>query len=220
MANENELHTELLSLYRRTGEATGYWPCYFLREVREKGGLTVARRLLREKLSTGFDKLVQARRADLSIEAIALSDRFRHLFTSAELEAARARLDSLPSSAFPTASGASPTVLTDALGTYSEGAVEHVAVNRYERSEAARAACVRAHGCLCGVCDLDFEARYGELGRGFIHVHHKRPISRLGPNYRLDPEKDLVPVCPNCHAMLHRREPPLDVEQLRLMLRV
>ena len=45
---------------------------------------------------------------------------------------------------------------------------------------------------------------YGELGQGFIHVHHIVPISKIGKEYKIDPINDLVPVCPNCHAMLHR----------------
>ena len=51
---------------------------------------------------------------------------------------------------------------------------------------------------------MDFENMYGELGKGFIHVHHIVPISMIGKEYKIDPIKDLVPVCPNCHAMLHR----------------
>lgn len=51
---------------------------------------------------------------------------------------------------------------------------------------------------------MDFEKMYGEIGRGFIHVHHIVPISTIGEEYKIDPIKDLVPVCPNCHAMLHK----------------
>jgi len=69
------------------------------------------------------------------------------------------------------------------------------------------------------VSDIAFEERYGEIGKGFIHVHHKRPLAALGKRYRLNAVKDLVPVCPNCHAMLHKREPPYDIEQLRAILR-
>jgi 5-methylcytosine-specific restriction protein A len=54
---------------------------------------------------------------------------------------------------------------------------------------------------------------------GFIHVHHVLPISELGPDYNLNPIEDLRPVCPNCHAMLHRQQPPLSIEALRSILR-
>ena len=92
-------------------------------------------------------------------------------------------------------------------------------VNRYERDPKARGACIALHGLRCAVCDMSFEERYGESGKGFIHVHHKRPLHRKRASNRVDPKTDLIPVCPNCHAMLHRREPPYDVEQLRGMLR-
>lgn len=99
-----------------------------------------------------------------------------------------------------------------------EGAVQRMEVNRYERSRLNRAACIAVRGRTCAVCGFDFERVYGPLGRGFIHVHHVIPVSQLGPDYRIDPVRDLVPVCPNCHAMLHRRVPPLSVEELRSMM--
>lgn len=87
---------------------------------------------------------------------------------------------------------------------YFEGALKKVYVNRYERDQEARKKCIEVHGCKCSVCGIDFEKMYGELGRGFIHVHHIVPISTIGEEYKIDPIKDLVPVCPNCHSMLHR----------------
>jgi 5-methylcytosine-specific restriction protein A len=62
---------------------------------------------------------------------------------------------------------------------------------------------------------------YGEIGRGFIHVHHVVPISSIGESYKVDPAKDLVPVCPNCHAMLHRGKggKVLTVEELRAKIK-
>ena len=221
VTTQADLHEELLSLYRRTGEATGYWAHYFLREVRLHGGLGVAKKLLGAgRVSSGFERLIEARRADLSIEAIAVSDRFKHLFSNAERKIAARRLAELPPSAFPSHNLEDPFLATDIPSAkYTEGTVLRVSVNRYERDAKARAACLRHHGTRCAVCALDFSERYGEIGVGFIHVHHKKPLSQLRPNYRLNPIKDLVPVCPNCHAMLHRREPPYDVEQLRAILR-
>jgi len=54
------------------------------------------------------------------------------------------------------------------------------------------------------VCDIALRNDTGEIGKGFIHVHHKRPLAALGKRYRLNAVKDLVPVCPNCHAMLQQ----------------
>ncbi|ACB84389.1 HNH endonuclease [Natranaerobius thermophilus] len=62
------------------------------------------------------------------------------------------------------------------------------------------------------------EEKYGEIGEGFIHIHHIVPIKNKGGNYTLDPVRDLRPVCPNCHAMLHREDPPLKIDELKKQL--
>lgn len=98
---------------------------------------------------------------------------------------------------------------------YSEGARFNITINAYERNPKARAACIAHHGHLCAVCGFDFVKIYGDLGQGYIHVHHVVPIGKVGKQYTVDPVADLIPVCPNCHAMIHRVEPPLTVEQLR-----
>ena len=87
----------------------------------------------------------------------------------------------------------------------TEGIVRKVTVNKYERSSLARAMCVEYHKCLCAVCGFDFEKEYGEVGKGFIHVHHITPIHTIGVEYKVDYKNDLIPVCPNCHAMLHKQ---------------
>jgi hypothetical protein len=106
----------------------------------------------------------------------------------------------------------------DEEARYFEGAVERVIVNRYERNEAARQKCIDHYGPTCAVCDFDFEAVYGPLGKGYIHVHHLLKISSIGESYEVDPIKDIRPVCPNCHAMLHRKCPAYTIEALRLII--
>jgi len=100
-----------------------------------------------------------------------------------------------------------------------EGAKSRVEVNRYERSRENRDRCLEFHGTSCAVCGLDFGEEYGDIGDGYIHVHHVIPLPELDEDYVLDPRRDLVPVCPNCHAMLHRRNPPYTVEDLRVIRR-
>jgi len=104
-------------------------------------------------------------------------------------------------------------------GSFIEGATKTVVVDRYERNPRARRACIARFGPVCAVCAFDFAARYGPVGVGFIHVHHLREIASVGGAYDVDPEKDLRPVCPNCHAMLHRRSPAYAIEELQAMLR-
>lgn len=99
-----------------------------------------------------------------------------------------------------------------------EGAKQEVLVNRYERSLSARVACIEKWGVSCAVCDFNFEQSYGDIGAGYIHVHHLKPLGEIGRSYKLDPIKDLRPVCPNCHAMLHRQVPALAIEDLKCIV--
>ena len=101
-------------------------------------------------------------------------------------------------------------MIRDNDGNIVEGATKQVQVNKYERSKRARDSCIKVHGDICKVCGIDFGEVYGDFADGFIHVHHITPVSvaaREG-EYKLNPVEDLVPVCPNCHAMLHK--PPGD----------
>jgi predicted HNH restriction endonuclease len=102
--------------------------------------------------------------------------------------------------------------------TYVEGAASVIRVNNYERSLQARQACIHHYGCACAVCGFIFRDHYGELGQGYIHVHHLVELALIHDEYEVDPIRDLRPVCPNCHAMLHRREPALTIEELKLTL--
>ena len=102
---------------------------------------------------------------------------------------------------------------------YYEGALMKVNVNKYERNRSARQKCIEQKGLKCLVCGLDFNKTYGTIGKGFIHVHHLVPISSIGEEYKLDAVKDLVPVCPNCHYMLHRKNPPYSIEELQKIMR-
>ena len=86
-----------------------------------------------------------------------------------------------------------------------EGLKKQITVNKYERSSIARDKCIKFHGLNCFVCGMNFLETYGEIGKDFIHIHHLTPIHKIGKEYKIDYKNDLVPVCPNCHAMLHRK---------------
>lgn len=102
---------------------------------------------------------------------------------------------------------------------FQEGAKTRIVVNAYERDERARNLCLQYWGPTCAICGMSFEEAYGKYFRGLIHVHHLRPLSTLGPNYSVDPVKDLRPVCPNCHAAIHyRKTPPYLVEEIQHFL--
>ena len=99
-----------------------------------------------------------------------------------------------------------------------EGARTTISVNRYERNSAARKICLAKWGTRCSVCEIDMGHRYGELGKGFVHVHHLRPIALRNGEYQLNPIEDLRPVCPNCHAIIHRRSPPLEISEVKSLI--
>lgn len=100
-----------------------------------------------------------------------------------------------------------------------EGGKRTVSVNAYERSADARAACIEAHGSKCAICGFDFGEVYGPEFQGFIHVHHRVPVSTIGARYKVDPAKDLVPLCPNCHAIVHYGNKTRSEDEVRQMLR-
>lgn len=95
-----------------------------------------------------------------------------------------------------------------------------VIVNRYERDPHKRRECVEYFGYRCQICNFDFQEVYGEIGADFIHVHHIEPLAEVGGEHDIDPTVDLIPVCANCHAIIHRVSPALKPEQVkRLLLR-
>ncbi|CUH76208.1 HNH endonuclease [Tropicibacter naphthalenivorans] len=105
-----------------------------------------------------------------------------------------------------------------------EGSAVQITTNRYERNPALRTACIKHwrskhHGSLnCASCGFDFEKTYGPLGEDFIHIHHLDPLGNGQEERLVDPTKDLIPLCPNCHAMAHRNlrmdEPPRTADEL------
>ncbi len=100
-----------------------------------------------------------------------------------------------------------------------EGAAKKTQAIRYERDRRNRAAAIAIHGTSCKACGLEFGARYGQVAEGFIEVHHTQPLSTVREAYIVNPLQDLVPLCPNCHAVAHRRTPPLTVDEIRDLLK-
>jgi 5-methylcytosine-specific restriction enzyme A len=72
-------------------------------------------------------------------------------------------------------------------------------------------------GLACEVCDFDFEATYGELGKGYAECHHLVPLSEL-PNRKITKLTDLAILCSNCHSMIHRAKPFMGTEEFKRLL--
>ncbi|MBV1813473.1 HNH endonuclease [Pseudomonas viridiflava] len=225
MSVEENFHHQMLDIYQHAGTEVGYWANYFLRGVKKHGGLNYARTALekrkKDSIQKGFQALVDAGRVDISMESLVVRPEFASLFTDGEIAEARARLDGVPPYALRKrvpAGEVFPDELPPGL-PYTEGAIKQVTVNLYERNAKAREECLSKHGYDCAVCTMNFEKLYGEIGKKFIHVHHKKPLATIREEYELNARKDLVPVCPNCHAMLHSSNPPLSVSELQEKIR-
>ena len=98
---------------------------------------------------------------------------------------------------------------------YEEGKITEVFVNRYERDKKARLECIKYYGAICQGCGFDFEKKYGEIARGFIHVHHIVSLASIASNHKVDPILDLIPLCANCHSVVHLSKPSLTIDELK-----
>jgi len=88
----------------------------------------------------------------------------------------------------------------------------------YERNPIYRQKALEIHGYTCMACGFNFEKSYGELGKKFIHVHHNKPISQTGRT-KINPEKDMSVLCPNCHSMIHRKKnETLSIDELKKII--
>ena len=100
-----------------------------------------------------------------------------------------------------------------------EGRRYSIEVNKYERSRVNRAIALEVHGFSCFGCKNRMTDLYGPIGEGVIHVHHLEPVSMMEGPRVLNPALDLVPLCPNCHSIAHRRKPPLNISELEEIIR-
>lgn len=135
--------------------------------------------------------------------------------TKKELKQVGARYFAVPLGTLEKELGFDPK---DESTEHIEGHAHEVTSTRYERNSLARAKCIEHFGARCGVCLFDFEKTYGEIGVGYIHVHHLIRVADRPKPYKINPIEDLMPVCPNCHAMIHKRIPPFSINEMKAML--
>ena len=109
--------------------------------------------------------------------------------------------------------------INDIQKTYTEGTPNQVSITKYERNPFARKKCLEHYGFNCIICDFNFESKYGDLGKGFIHVHHLKQVATVGQAHEIDPIKDLRPVCPNCHSIIHRKKTPLTIDEVKQIMK-
>ncbi|TCZ74907.1 HNH endonuclease [Flaviaesturariibacter aridisoli] len=101
---------------------------------------------------------------------------------------------------------------------FQEGKLLQVQVNRYERDPKARKACLALHKPYCAGCAVDFKKMYGSDIVDIIHVHHIKPLAGYSKKRVTDVAKDLVPLCPNCHAVVHSGKKLMAISELKKRL--
>lgn len=102
-----------------------------------------------------------------------------------------------------------------------EGKTKYFYTKKYERDKNNRIEAIKIHGTICKCCGFEFERTYGERGIGFIEIHHKNPLFNLDDEVSINPKNDLVPVCSNCHRIIHRtKDNVLTVEEVRELIAI
>ena len=96
-----------------------------------------------------------------------------------------------------------------------EGAKVVREVSVYERSPLNRRLAIEIHGLSCAACNFNFSRKYGAIGDGVVEIHHKTPVHLMEQEAVVDPRTDLVPLCSNCHTVVHKTDPPIAIEDLK-----
>lgn len=102
-----------------------------------------------------------------------------------------------------------------------EGAKKNITVNAYERSQEAREKCIEYYEKInngkikCEICGFEFSEVYGDKFKDKIHIHHIIELAGIGEKYSVDPIHDLLPVCPNCHMILHSKRPAYTPDEVK-----
>jgi hypothetical protein len=118
-------------------------------------------------------------------------------------------------------SGATPDqdiLIAEVAKRFVEGKVVDVLMQRRERDPAARAACVAEYGFVCFACGVNLKQRYVGLQVEVVHVHHEEPLSLAAGEREFDPVATMKPLCPNCHCVVHSRNPPYTIAEVRGMV--
>lgn len=92
---------------------------------------------------------------------------------------------------------------------YTEGEGDGtITKEQRRRNIMLREACIeifrQRHGgrIVCECCGFDFARAY-DIKDEYIEVHHRFPFSQTEGEHPVNAETDLVPLCANCHRMIH-----------------
>ena len=90
---------------------------------------------------------------------------------------------------------------------------------RYERNPQNRKKALEIHGTTCYACGFNYEKTYGPFGKDYIEIHHINPLAQQDSEVEINPETDLIPLCANCHRMIHHTKPCLSLEELKELIK-
>lgn len=110
--------------------------------------------------------------------------------------------------------------ITDELDIFYEGAKRQISVNVYERNPYARKKCIEHYGAICYICGYSFQMYYGDGFKDKINIHHIKPLYEINEEYEVDPISDLIPICPNCHFVIHSRIPAYKISEVKEMMKL
>ncbi len=103
-----------------------------------------------------------------------------------------------------------------------EGAIKTLTSKVYERVPKLRKACIEHYTTediiKCEICGFDFQNKYGEAGEEIIDIHHKKPLNEINEVHLVNPIEDLIPVCSNCHRVIHSKRPAYSVDEVKAMI--
>lgn len=106
---------------------------------------------------------------------------------------------------------------------FAEGERQKRETNFFKRNPKLRHEAIRRHGSICIACQFNFEKRYGEAGKGYIEIHHLNPFAERSDAISGKPirtkAEDVVPLCANCHRVVHRTRPCMTLDALMSTIR-
>jgi 5-methylcytosine-specific restriction enzyme A len=223
---ENEFNVRIFETYDLARDI-GYSARRYLQKIRKDGGIKSSKYWLDPKkkdqpASEGFKTLAKKDKLDISLEALVLRHPYNPLFTKEELDVALSRLIKGGYNGPELYSLSPDQIIAEEIITpelYQEGTKHSISVNAYERNLQAREACIKHFGAKCSVCGFKFVDHYGYLFKDYIHVHHLISLSQIGEKYTLNPITDLRLFCPNCHAIIHKKDPPYTIDEVKEFIR-
>ncbi len=111
----------------------------------------------------------------------------------------------------------------------SEGGLTKAESLKRKRSQKLRDAAIDYYQdedgkLFCTVCGFCFEDCYGNIGKGFIEIHHEKPVYQYSSggfkSFIKEAIKNVKPLCSNCHRMLHRNyKKPLSIIELKACIK-